>query len=218
MERRIHGIEDSPVRPEVAACFGSPDVNRFQDASCMFVVRRVSRLGFKCEEVLHQTFAKFGKVKKVLVTKGGKTQRRGPLRSRVAALGIVVMDSAAAVKKILSQGEDGSSKYCFEKTPKAAAKARPTPFKGGARPGVAYQRRFCPQTSAFSTPLRVAALGTTWKERAAQAAQAKNPKKRQTRLRPLVDYGSCEWLSEASHFKAIRCVESLSHNGRLRPP
>lgn len=38
------------MRPEVAACFGSPDVNRFQDASCMFVVRRVSRLGFKCEE------------------------------------------------------------------------------------------------------------------------------------------------------------------------
>jgi len=109
-----------------------------EDASCMFVVRRVSRLGFKCEEVLHQTFAKFGKVKKVLVTKGGKTQRRGPLRSRVAALGIVVMDSAAAVKKILSQGEEQLiggqilKVQGFEKTPKAAAKARPTPFKVSA--------------------------------------------------------------------------------------
>jgi hypothetical protein len=80
-----------------------------EDPNRIFVTRRINKLGFRSKEVIWQHFAKFGEVDQVLVAHSKVKPFRdnsGQLRTRPGGLGIVVMHDSAAVKHILSLGEE----------------------------------------------------------------------------------------------------------------
>lgn len=79
-----------------------------EDPACIFITRRINKLGFKSKEILLQHFAKHGAVSRVLVAHSKVKPFRdatGELRTRPGSLGLVVMKTAASVQKILALGE-----------------------------------------------------------------------------------------------------------------
>eukprot|EP00441_Pelagodinium_beii_P042419 CAMPEP_0197650896 /NCGR_PEP_ID=MMETSP1338-20131121/31226_1 /TAXON_ID=43686 ORGANISM="Pelagodinium beii, Strain RCC1491" /NCGR_SAMPLE_ID=MMETSP1338 /ASSEMBLY_ACC=CAM_ASM_000754 /LENGTH=323 /DNA_ID=CAMNT_0043225405 /DNA_START=97 /DNA_END=1068 /DNA_ORIENTATION=- len=79
-----------------------------EDPNCLFIVRRINKLGFKASKKLRQYFSKFGTVVRVLVAHSsvrqyGETQS---CRQRPSSLGFVQMASASAVTSILKSGEE----------------------------------------------------------------------------------------------------------------
>ncbi|CAJ1434267.1 unnamed protein product, partial [Effrenium voratum] len=76
-----------------------------EDPNCIFIARHIGGLGFQAQEALWHHYTKFGKVKKVLVSPKAKARSRG-LRNRPVPLGVVVMETAGGVRKILAQGEE----------------------------------------------------------------------------------------------------------------
>ncbi|CAJ1329812.1 unnamed protein product [Effrenium voratum] len=78
---------------------------RNKDPNCIFIARHIGGLGFQAQEALWHHYTKFGKVKKVLVSPKAKARSRG-LRNRPVPLGVVVMETAGGVRKILAQGEE----------------------------------------------------------------------------------------------------------------
>ncbi|CAJ1372502.1 unnamed protein product [Effrenium voratum] len=89
----------SPILPGDFGCVGQ------QDPNCIFIARHIGGLGFQAQEALWHHYTKFGKVKKVLVSPKAKARSRG-LRNRPVPLGVVVMETAGGVRKILAQGEE----------------------------------------------------------------------------------------------------------------
>lgn len=78
------------------------------DASCIFVVRRINKLGFRSQEILWQHYSQYGEVAKVLVAHSSaklSPELRSQSRARPGGLGIIVMRNAQSVKRILSPGE-----------------------------------------------------------------------------------------------------------------
>lgn len=80
-----------------------------EDPDCLFVVRRINKLGFHACRSLKRHFAAQGSVVRVLsahstVRQHGDTQ--GLVRRRPSSLGFVQMASAKAVQKILAFGTE----------------------------------------------------------------------------------------------------------------
>merc|ERR1719171_1963051 len=79
-----------------------------EDPHCVFIVRKVNRLGFRSGEILTRHFSSFGGVVKVLVAHP-KVKRAGKgneLHLRPGSLGFVVMKTAGSVEKVLSLGPE----------------------------------------------------------------------------------------------------------------
>lgn len=80
---------------------------RSEDPRCIFIVRRINKLGFRSKTALESHYSKFGKVLQVCVAhskvkplpNSGQTARTRP-----GNFGLVVMQSPAAVKKVLDKG------------------------------------------------------------------------------------------------------------------
>jgi len=80
-----------------------------EDPKCIFIARRINKLGFRSREVLRAHFSHYGEVYKVLVAHSKVKPFRdsdGQLKTRPGGLGLVVMKNAAVVEKILAEGEE----------------------------------------------------------------------------------------------------------------
>lgn len=80
-----------------------------ENPDCLFIVRRINKLGFKAGRVLKRHFGCFGKVVHVLVAHSTVRQHgdpQGPARRRPSSLGFVQMASTHAVQQILELGPE----------------------------------------------------------------------------------------------------------------
>lgn len=80
-----------------------------EDPDCLFIVRRINKLGFKACRKLKQHFAAYGPVVRVLVAHSTVRQSGDPqsqTRRRPSSLGFVHMVSPAAVRAVLLAGEE----------------------------------------------------------------------------------------------------------------
>jgi hypothetical protein len=80
-----------------------------EDPGCIFITRRINKLGFRSREILQQHYSQYGEVSRVLVAHSKVKPFRdssGQLRTRPGGLGLVVMRKALAVNKILALGEE----------------------------------------------------------------------------------------------------------------
>jgi hypothetical protein len=79
---------------------------RSKDASCVFVARKINKLGFKSRSHLHNYFSSYGKVVRVLVAHSKmKPEDDRYSKTRPGNFGLVVMASPAEVQRILAQGQ-----------------------------------------------------------------------------------------------------------------
>jgi len=69
-----------------------------EDETCIFIVRKISKLGFSAYDSLNLYFAKYGSVKKVLLL---PSRGKGDSRNRPASMGFVVMHSATDCQGVL---------------------------------------------------------------------------------------------------------------------
>mmetsp|Transcript_72002 Transcript_72002/g.186995 ORF Transcript_72002/g.186995 Transcript_72002/m.186995 type:complete len:421 (-) Transcript_72002:269-1531(-) len=79
-----------------------------EDADCIFIVRRINKLGFKASRTLRQHFSAYGPVARVLVAHSTVRQHGTgeTLRRRPSSLGFVQMHSAEAVRRVLAAGAE----------------------------------------------------------------------------------------------------------------
>jgi hypothetical protein len=80
-----------------------------EDPACIFIARRINKLGFRSREVLRQHYAQYGEVSRVLVAHSKVKPFRdayGQLRTRPGGLGLIVMKTVADVLTILAVGEE----------------------------------------------------------------------------------------------------------------
>lgn len=80
-----------------------------EDPDCLFIVRRINKLGFKAARILKRHFAKYGQVVRVLVAHSTMRQHgepQAPTRRRPSSLGFVQMAAADPVKRILMLGDE----------------------------------------------------------------------------------------------------------------
>jgi hypothetical protein len=80
-----------------------------EDQACIFIARRINKLGFRSREILRQHYSQYGDVSRVLVAHSKVKPFRdayGHLRTRPGGLGLIVMQSAESVSKILAAGEE----------------------------------------------------------------------------------------------------------------
>lgn len=78
-----------------------------EDPDCLFIVRRINKLGFKAARKLKQHFSTYGSVVRVLVAHSTVRQHGDPqshARRRPSSLGFVHMASAEAVRQVLAVG------------------------------------------------------------------------------------------------------------------
>mmetsp|Transcript_123279 Transcript_123279/g.310297 ORF Transcript_123279/g.310297 Transcript_123279/m.310297 type:complete len:811 (+) Transcript_123279:41-2473(+) len=114
-----------------------------EDQSHVFIVRGISRMGFKSQEILEAYCAKFGNVLRVMVAHSKVKPFRGDgkgARIRPGSLGFVVMDSAESVSRVLAAGEEQTVAGCrirFERfqqmtKPSGSGSDEPTAIVGSA--------------------------------------------------------------------------------------
>jgi len=79
-----------------------------EDPDCLFIVRRINKLGFKASRILKQHFSSYGSVVRVLVAHSTVRQQGDEsgqgVRRRPSSLGFVQMQSAEAVRRVLAAG------------------------------------------------------------------------------------------------------------------
>lgn len=71
----------------------------FEDEANIFIVRRISKLGYGAHDSLSQFFGLFGSIRRVLLL---PSRGRGDSRVRPASMGFIVMDAAADCARICS--------------------------------------------------------------------------------------------------------------------
>merc|ERR1719461_817079 len=81
-----------------------------ENPDCVFIARRINRLGFRSREILHRHYSGIvpnGEVRRVLVAHSKVKYRDedGQVRTRPGGLGLIVMSSAASVLQILALGQ-----------------------------------------------------------------------------------------------------------------
>jgi len=86
-----------------------PDVS-LEEQNCVFVARRINKLGFRSREILRRHFSSYGEVSRVLMhckakSAGCQSLTREP-RARQGVICLIFMKDAESVKKILSLGEE----------------------------------------------------------------------------------------------------------------
>jgi len=69
-----------------------------EDESCIFIVRKISKLGFSAYDSLSLYFSKYGLVKKILLL---PSRGKGDSRNRPASMGFVVMGSQFECRSVL---------------------------------------------------------------------------------------------------------------------
>lgn len=80
-----------------------------EDPDCLFIVRRINKLGFKAVRTLKRHFSAHGQVAKVLLAHSTVRQHGDPschARRRPSSLGFVQMANAEAVSKVLAFGAE----------------------------------------------------------------------------------------------------------------
>jgi hypothetical protein len=82
-----------------------------EDSRCVFVVRRITSLGFQSDDVLAMHYSRFGQVRRVLVpqskVKAQHSRRRETKwRIRPGSIGFVVMVDSQSVDRILRAGRE----------------------------------------------------------------------------------------------------------------
>mmetsp|Transcript_41226 Transcript_41226/g.94832 ORF Transcript_41226/g.94832 Transcript_41226/m.94832 type:complete len:595 (+) Transcript_41226:89-1873(+) len=80
-----------------------------ENESCIFIARRINKLGFGSREILEKHFSKFGEVARVLVAHSRVRNVRemdGQVWVRPGGLGLIVMKDARVVEQILANGEE----------------------------------------------------------------------------------------------------------------
>jgi len=80
-----------------------------EDPQCVFVARRINKLGFRSKGLLHQYFSQYGPVSRVLVAHSQVKHMGdscGQLRTRPGSLGLIVMKHVASVRRILALGDE----------------------------------------------------------------------------------------------------------------
>lgn len=80
-----------------------------EEPDCLFIVRRINKLGFKATRTLKEHFSSCGTVVRVLVAHSTVRQRGDPqchARRRPSSLGFVHMATAEAVQKVLARGAE----------------------------------------------------------------------------------------------------------------
>lgn len=86
----------------------------YEHESCIFIVRRISKLGFAAFEYLNSFFGNFGSVKHILLL---PSRGKGDSRSRPASMGFVVMHNAVDCMRICQRVSYrvGYSDICVQK-------------------------------------------------------------------------------------------------------
>ena len=69
-----------------------------EDESCIFIVRKISKLGFSAYDSLNLYFSKYGLVKKILLL---PSRGKGDSRNRPASMGFVVMGTQYECRSVL---------------------------------------------------------------------------------------------------------------------
>lgn len=80
-----------------------------EDPDCLFIVRRINKLGFKAVRTLKRHFSAYGTVLKVLLAHSTVRQHGDPAshaRRRPSSLGFIQMTSADATNKVLALGNE----------------------------------------------------------------------------------------------------------------
>lgn len=80
-----------------------------EDPRCIFITRRISKLGTHSREILQQHFSHYGEVSRVLVTQPIAKPFRdcsGQFHTRSSGLGFVVMRKALDAENVLALGEE----------------------------------------------------------------------------------------------------------------
>lgn len=109
------GAPHSSTRP-VQTLSTSLQLLADEDPDCLFIVRRISKLGFKACRKLKQHFSAYGTVVRVLVAHSTVRQHGDPQcnsRRRPSSLGFVHMASAGAVSKVLAEGDEQEIDGCL---------------------------------------------------------------------------------------------------------
>eukprot|EP00931_Biecheleriopsis_adriatica_P026273 TRINITY_DN15_c1_g1_i1.p1 TRINITY_DN15_c1_g1~~TRINITY_DN15_c1_g1_i1.p1 ORF type:complete len:857 (-),score=184.62 TRINITY_DN15_c1_g1_i1:189-2690(-) len=86
-----------------------------EDPQCVFIVRRISSMGFQSQDKLTSHYGQFGKVLKVLVAHSKvKPFRRHSAQARIrpGSLGFIVMKDQQSVEKILALGAEQTVAGC----------------------------------------------------------------------------------------------------------
>eukprot|EP00929_Paragymnodinium_shiwhaense_P012544 TRINITY_DN11982_c0_g1_i1.p1 TRINITY_DN11982_c0_g1~~TRINITY_DN11982_c0_g1_i1.p1 ORF type:complete len:945 (-),score=231.40 TRINITY_DN11982_c0_g1_i1:393-3227(-) len=83
---------------------------RSEDATCVFAVRRINKLGFRAKDLVEHHFSQYGEVRRVLVAPSkvrpfGDCSEREQ-RTRPGGLGLIVMSSSQSVEYVHSLGEE----------------------------------------------------------------------------------------------------------------
>jgi len=100
-----------------AGCGGSPhhtlrnylEEACHEDASCVFLVRHIHRLGFHSAKILRDHFSHYGQVVRVLVAhkKGnGLADNQEQSKDRPGSLGFIIMKRPGSVRKVMATGKD----------------------------------------------------------------------------------------------------------------
>lgn len=98
-------VEKAPRPPQTLS--SSLQLLSGEDPDCLFIVRRINKLGFKASRTLKQYFSAKGQVVRVLVAHSTVRQQGDPscqARRRPSSLGFVQMQSPEAVRRVLADG------------------------------------------------------------------------------------------------------------------
>lgn len=111
-KKRTH----KPVEKQAQTLSTSLQLLSNEDPDCLFIVRRINKLGFKAARKLKQHFLVYGTVVRVLVAHSTVRQQgdeQSIARRRPSSLGFVHMASAGAVKLILAAGVEQDVDGCL---------------------------------------------------------------------------------------------------------
>jgi len=93
-----------------------------EDQDCVFIVRKIHRLGGPARTLLTKHFSQYGEVAHVFVS-DSKVKAQGTKPMRAGNLGFIVMKSADAVSRILANGGDQTIGRCQFRVQKFATKS-----------------------------------------------------------------------------------------------
>lgn len=97
------------ARKSMATLSSSLQLLSDEDPDCLFIVRRINKLGFKAVRTLKRHFSAHGQVLKVLLAHSTVRQQGTPqchARRRPSSLGFVQMATAEGAQKILALGDE----------------------------------------------------------------------------------------------------------------
>lgn len=135
-----------------------------EDESCIFIVRKISKLGFSAYDSLSQYFSKYGLVKKILLL---PSRGKGDSRNRPASMGFVVMSSKSESCSVL-MSEDHRVNHVDIQVQKFVRNTRVQVSDGGVNVTNAYIPKSYLGGKSLATPEKVAPVLSDYTFEAAQ--------------------------------------------------